>query len=365
MAPSVSDIRSADAYTAAVRLALASVAAVATIVSVASVALVGCGQVATTSRSSEVRGGTTDGGDPAVAALSANNTSYCTASLISHHTLLTAGHCVITGARADFGPSELAATQRIAVKSMTRHPMFSGDGAPYDFALVELAADPTGITPLALDETPLDAGDVGRAIRHVGFGVTDDSTGSGGGVKRTVSYPINRVAGMLVYSGAPGEQTCGGDSGGPGLLPVATGGEVIAAIVSDGPACQLSQDGWDDRVDLVKDWIVQTTSSWDAPPALGDGGLPHAGDAAIDASDEASPDAGTDAKRHHGCSSSGQPGAAMLVVLAIAWARRRTRTRHEVRASRSSCRRCRASRDRRSPRARCDTARRHPASRPA
>jgi hypothetical protein len=81
-----------------------------------------------------------------------------------------------------------------------------------------------------------------------------------------VSYPLHRIDAVLVYSGAAGEQTCTGDSGGPGLMALPDQAEAVVSVVSDGPDCQLSQDGWDDRVDLITDWIVQTVSAWDAPP---------------------------------------------------------------------------------------------------
>ncbi len=135
---------------------------------------------------------------------------------------------------------------------------------------MKLAADPAGIAPVAVDHAPLADGDVGRTLRHVGFGVTDDATGDGVGTKRTVSYPLHRIDAMLIYSGAPGQQTCDGDSGGPALMTTRQGSELLVAVVSDGPDCQLSQDGWDDRVDLVKDWIIQTVSAWDAPPSFGE-----------------------------------------------------------------------------------------------
>jgi hypothetical protein len=295
---------------------------------VAALAVAGCSEPRTSTRSAEIRGGATDSDDPAVATLSVAGISYCTGSLIAPHTLLTAGHCSNPLARADFGPSEAGATQQIDITTIVQHPMYGGEGKPYDFALAQLTSDPVGIAPLVLNETPLDASDVGRDIRHVGFGVTDDSTGSGGGIKRTVTYPIHRIDGMLVYSGAVGEQTCGGDSGGPGLV-MGPAGEVIAAIVSDGPACQLSQDGWDDRVDLVKDWIVQVTSGWDAPPTFGDGGAPHGADAGIDADPGGGADAGVEP--HHrsgGCSATRGPGAVWLIALAIlcAFGRRRARS---------------------------------------
>ena len=215
---------------------------------------------------SAIRGGTTDDGDPAVAALSVLGVySYCSATLIAPHTLLTAGHCNIDGAEAEFGTNADSPTQSIDVSSVVVHPMYSGEGNPYDFAVMKLASDPTGIAPVILNGIALGSANVGQAIRHVGFGVTDDTTGDGGGTRRTVTYPLNTIDAILIYSGAPNEQTCTGDSGGPGFMTLEGATEVEVGVVSDGPNCDLSEDGWDDRVDVVQDWITTTVSGWDAP----------------------------------------------------------------------------------------------------
>lgn len=219
-----------------------------------------------------IRGGDADASDPAVAALSIEGLyQYCTATLIAPHTLLTAGHCDLIGAEAELGADADSPLQSISVVDVKDHPMYGGEGKPYDFALMKLESDPVGIAPVLLADAPLTANDIGRDIRHVGFGVTDDSTEEGGGTKRTVIYPLNRVEDVLIYSGAPGKQTCSGDSGGPAFMKRDTQ-EVLVGVVSDGPDCQLSQDGWDDRVDVVKDWIVETVSAWDAPPSFGTAG---------------------------------------------------------------------------------------------
>ncbi|HEY0254084.1 MAG TPA: MYXO-CTERM sorting domain-containing protein, partial [Kofleriaceae bacterium] len=88
---------------------------------------------------------------------------------------------------------------------------------------------------------------------------------------------LNTIDDVLIYSGAPDQQTCSADSGAPGFMTFA-GHEVIAGVVSDGPNCDLSQDGWDDRVDVVTDWIDQTTSAWEpaSPGGCNAGGDPGA-----------------------------------------------------------------------------------------
>jgi V8-like Glu-specific endopeptidase len=242
---------------------------------IAALALAGCAAPGLSTTESAIRGGSTDDADSAVAALSVLGLyAYCTATLISPHTVLTAGHCnLLEGLdviEADFGTRSDAPVHSIDVVEVKVHPMYTGEGKPYDLALMKLAADPVGVTPIALNDAPLADADIGQMLRHIGFGVTDDSTGDGGGTKRTVSYPLHRIDAMLIYSGDTGKQTCDGDSGGPALMTTGSGGELLVGVVSDGPDCELSQDGWDDRVDLVKDWIVQTVSAWDAPPSFGE-----------------------------------------------------------------------------------------------
>ena len=95
---------------------------------------------------SAIRGGTVDDGDPAVAALSILGLyAYCTATLISHHTVLTAGHCNFDAMEVDFGTQSDAPVQSIDVTTVAVHPLYTGEGKPYDLALMKLASDPVGI----------------------------------------------------------------------------------------------------------------------------------------------------------------------------------------------------------------------------
>lgn len=226
-----------------------------------------------------IRGGDVDDADPAVVALSIGDYQFCSGVLVAPHTVLTAGHCDLLDMTASFGTDVSSPAQAIAVVEAFEHPSYTGEGQPYDFALMKLAVNP-GIDPVALNTTALDDSELGQAMRHVGFGVTDDSTKDGGGIKRTVTYPLNRIEPQLIYSGADGKQTCSGDSGAPAFMTIG-GSEVVVGIVSDGPDCQLSQDGWDGRVDAVTDWIDTTISTIEATPpspshgcSAGGGGSP-------------------------------------------------------------------------------------------
>jgi Trypsin len=299
---------------------------------------------------SAIRGGTTDQSDPAVGALSILGLdSYCTASLIAPHTVLTAGHCNFAGMEVDFGTDASSPTQSIDVAAVKVHPMYTAEGKPYDFALMKLASDPVGLTPIVLNGTPITTANVGQMVRHVGYGVTDDTTGDGGGTKRTVSYPLNTVDPVLIYSGAQGEQTCDGDSGGPGFMVVGDQtAERLVGVVSDGPNCDLSQDGWDDRVDAVEDWIVATVSAWDAPPTFdngsgGSGGSDGSGtgvppDAGASGNDGTAPSPASSA----GCAvgSSTRSWAPCVLISMVVLRRRRRCIRHLARdRSRTGCHR--------------------------
>lgn len=218
---------------------------------------------------SSIIGGADDSGDPAVVAIVSDTVglTLCSGALVGPRAVLTAGHCNFTKITARFGADVTAPERKIAVVRTVQHPKYTAMGAPYDFALLELETPLTDIAPLALRTAPLSQADVGKTlIRHVGFGVSDEAAGSGAGRKRTVSYLVTKVTDALVYSGAPGKQTCDLDSGAPGLVTEGDGVERIAGVVSDGPNCHT--DGWDGRADLADlgSFIADTQKSWDAPP---------------------------------------------------------------------------------------------------
>jgi secreted trypsin-like serine protease len=218
-------------------------------------------------------GGVEDTGDPAVSLL-VEDFPACTGTLIHPTTVLTAGHSAnVLGPDAHywaaFGPNAATPTRKIKVVNQLVHPQYSGEGKDFDFALFELNEPVADIAVIPLGTTPLTAADVGRDIRHVGYGISDESAKTGRGVKRQVTYPITEVDARVVWSGGMAEQTCDGDSGGPGLL-VRGGVEELVGVVSDGPNCQDA--GWDGRVDVALDWIRATEARWDP-----DAGPPDAG----------------------------------------------------------------------------------------
>jgi uncharacterized protein (TIGR03382 family) len=285
---------------------------------------------AATSAHQAITGGTTDSGDPAVVALvDSAGTERCSGTLVAPKAILTAGHCSGVTGDAVFGDTA-GASRRIAIASVITHPKYSGEGQGYDVAIMHLVSGVIDIAPVPVAAQPLPANAVGMTVRHVGFGVTDDSTGAGRGTKRQVSYPITELDPLLFWSGAPNKQTCDGDSGGPGMV-VLGGTEQIVGLVSGGPACPAP--GNDARVDVadIRAWIASNAPL--PPPPTDAGSNPDLSttydlgpaDLATGADDAATEggasDAGAGGKHHRGCSAvphSTEPAPGWLIALLLA-----------------------------------------------
>lgn len=215
-------------------------------------------------------GGSADDADPAVVSLWWQGFSVCSGVLVSKTAVLSAAHCPAPPESIEirFGADASHPTGRRLVADVVRHPQATDEGAPYDFALYRFSDPVTDVVPLGLSTAAVT---VGEQVRHVGFGVSDETAQTGGGQKRTVSYPVTRVEDAIYYSGASGEQTCNGDSGAPALVSNGVSDEVVG-IVSDGPDCH--HDGWDGRADKIAEWVRDTVAA-DAPapaPAAQDSG---------------------------------------------------------------------------------------------
>lgn len=237
------------------------------------VGLVACGAADDSAASSDhdIVGGTDDDGDPAVVAINIASTGFtvCTGTLIAADVVLTAGHCPTNGiwVRRGANVHSLGWFDHLAVKESAKHPQCSGEGKPFDVALLRLSERVDDVTPAQLFDGALGGGEVGADIRHVGYGTTGDDwhytkeIGTGG-IKRQVTYPITRLDDFFVYSGAPGKQTCIFDSGGPAFRRGADGNETLIAIVSAGDDCH--SDGWDTRVDRadIRGFIHETLNAW-------------------------------------------------------------------------------------------------------
>lgn len=220
----------------------------------------------------EIVGGTVAERDPAVVALVAYGSQYCSGTLIAPRTVLTAAHCIRqhrTGVyQVRFGTRVSAPFLAIPVEAQLAHPGYASGSFANDIGLLRLAQAAGDVQPLPPNDTPLTDDDVGRPIRHVGYGATSGQ-GGGNGTRRETTYALREVRETIIESGGMGTQTCSGDSGGPAFMRLGEfSGERVAGVVSYGDS-NCASFGADTRVDaFLGSWVAPTFEAWD-PPSCG------------------------------------------------------------------------------------------------
>ena len=195
-------------------------------------------------------GGVTEPGHPYVVGVG-NNSAFCSGTLISARTVITAGHCSGGITNVFFGP-DLNNAVRVPVIEDVRHPGFgtTGNADPFfatnDLALLRLASDaPTQPAPLLRSTMSNTPEFIGPDYTFVGYGNNNGVNQTGFGVKRVVTFPI-QVVGPADVGGSlgtiddtafffevAGRNTCNGDSGGPAFF-IQDGVETHAGATSSG-----------------------------------------------------------------------------------------------------------------------------------
>lgn len=167
------------------------------------------------STTSDIQGGVSETGHPAVGLLS----SGCTGTLVTPTVVLTAGHCVASTVRT-FTVTVNGQSRAISVAAQKGFPGYSmfGAGCPAnkrDLGMIKLATAVTDIAPLAMAGVP----DTGTSCLAVGYGVHNKD---GGGVehatKRSASETITGFGDhttIVVWGDGVADH---GDSGGPLLF---------------------------------------------------------------------------------------------------------------------------------------------------
>jgi secreted trypsin-like serine protease len=238
------------------------------LVAVAGLALGACvaPEPAPASSSSAIVGGALDLTHTSVVAVSGTDDGdtgpFCTGTVISKRTVLTAGHCVdpprTTPKEIWFGANLLQPEHKIAVVASKRHPGYDdgGEEVAHDLALLELASDapvqPSPLLRATLDDSPTY---VGKDFTFVGYGITDtvDHTNPDGS-RHVGRWPVTLVGpGRLpmaprqlpatgILSQSPTENLCNGDSGGPAFF-VSNGVEYEAGVASTVITAGSCRDG--------------------------------------------------------------------------------------------------------------------------
>lgn len=202
-------------------------------------------------------GGITDGGHQYVVGVGDDFGAFCTGTVISQRTVITAGHCFGGITRVYFGTRLEEGS--VEVLEEVLHPDYDDFSLSHDLAILKLAQNfPFQPAPLLREEMNNSPDFIGPEFTFVGYGDTD-AFGNGFGTRRVVTFPISGV-GPLEVGGTPGfidasqfyyltngQQTCFGDSGGPAFV-VRGGVERHAGSTSFGDL-DCSFDGVQARTD--------------------------------------------------------------------------------------------------------------------
>ena len=211
----------------------------------------------------------------------------CGATWIGGRWALCAAHCfTATGTYSVHAgvtkASETSAATRIAAKRVIIHPDYPGKN--YDLAVMELAADITSplakpITYAVLADSVAGLTDSGVTCRVTGWGKLGADLGSPDSLHMVISkihshLTQERPAGIpkrvIRISGADNTGPCNGDSGGPFVVPDATGkGWLLAGVVSTGSLPCATPAGFSNftRLSAFTDWIKQNTGGLAAVPS--------------------------------------------------------------------------------------------------
>lgn len=188
---------------------------------------------------------------PAVGYLSAkeNKDGYCSATLIGPRTVLTAAHCV-HGEKSGWFANDFIGESWSEVRS---HPNYDKN-SDYDIALVILDSSVDNVTPARLGKASVSAGD---PLTLIGYGYSNNDTSTWRPNEKYVGENTVSSVDPLWFAYKGHSNNCSGDSGGPAFT-----GDALVGVHAwgDGNKACSATTGWDVRVDIYIDWLIDNAA---------------------------------------------------------------------------------------------------------